>query len=116
MAKGEGVGEGVGGASPLAHVPARLPHPGMPGLGDASLQALEVRNEFAAVRVALDRAANGPRLRVDDLETGASVYLDAFVLRTLAVLPPGGLEALCRASLPHDHAPPGGGPPGDAAG
>ncbi|EID15670.1 hypothetical protein C731_4629 [Mycolicibacterium hassiacum DSM 44199] len=32
-------------------------------------------NEFAAVRVSLDRAGNGPRLLIEDLESGEQVFL-----------------------------------------
>jgi hypothetical protein len=35
----------------------------------------ELVNEFAAVRVSLDVSANGPRLLVEDLESGEQVFL-----------------------------------------
>lgn len=35
----------------------------------------ELTNEFAAVRLSLDLTGNGPRLLVEDLETGAHVFL-----------------------------------------
>ncbi|MCV7388053.1 hypothetical protein [Mycolicibacterium porcinum] len=35
----------------------------------------ELVNEFAAVRVSLDVNGNGPRLLVEDLESGEHVYL-----------------------------------------
>jgi hypothetical protein len=73
---------------------------------------LEIRNEFAAVEVAVDASGNDPRLAIRDLETGERVCLDAFVLRSLALLPAAWLEALCRATVPADEAgppaPPGG--------
>jgi hypothetical protein len=35
----------------------------------------ELANEFAAVRVSLDVSGNGPRLLVEDLDTGEQVFL-----------------------------------------
>lgn len=35
----------------------------------------ELVNEFAAVRLSLDLNGNGPRLHVEDLETGEQVFL-----------------------------------------
>ncbi len=61
---------------------------------------VEIRNEFAAVDLRVDESANAPRLLVHDLESGARVHLDAFVLRSLALLTPAQLEALCRATVP----------------
>lgn len=52
----------------------------------------EVTSEFAAVRVSVDRAGNGPRLRIEDLRTGHVGYLDALELETLAWLPAGALH------------------------
>ncbi|CAN7679459.1 hypothetical protein LJR034_005516 [Caballeronia sp. LjRoot34] len=40
-------------------------------------------NEFAAVRLSVDRQGNAPRLRIDDLATGLSVFMDAFQLSGL---------------------------------
>lgn len=60
----------------------------------------EVRNEFAAVRLTLDSAANDLRLHIEDLETGAVALLDAFALRSLCRLPPEALLELCRATVP----------------
>jgi 2-(1,2-epoxy-1,2-dihydrophenyl)acetyl-CoA isomerase len=53
-----------------------------------------VKSEFAAVEVDVDRAANGPRLRIEDLKTGHVGYLDALELETLAWLPEGALHPL----------------------
>jgi len=53
-----------------------------------------VANEFASVAVAIDRAGNGPRLRLEDLRTGRVGYLDALELETLAWMPDGGLHRL----------------------
>ena len=43
-----------------------------------------VRNEFAAVRVEIDHSANSGRLRIEDLQSGACIYLDALELASLA--------------------------------
>ena len=43
-----------------------------------------LRSEFAAVRVSVDRRANGPRLLVEDLEDGARVHLDPLELASLS--------------------------------
>lgn len=45
-----------------------------------------VDNEFAAVRVSCDRQGNSPRLKVTDLKSGKSGWLDALELETLAWL------------------------------
>jgi hypothetical protein len=37
-------------------------------------------SEFASVRVLVDTGANGPRLHVEDIETGNSVFLDPLEL------------------------------------
>lgn len=63
---------------------------------------VEIRNEFAAVHLDVDTSGNAPRLRIRDLESGAEGFLDAFVLRCLAVLPPEVLEDLCRRTVPAD--------------
>lgn len=43
-----------------------------------------VSNEFAAVRVTIDRSGSDPRLRIEDLTEGHVLYLDAFQLSALA--------------------------------
>ncbi len=73
--------------------------------------AAEVRNEFAAVLVSLDHGANAPRLRVQDLESGAVALLDAFVLRSLCLLASRVLTDVCRATVPGDPEAPAAGPP-----
>jgi hypothetical protein len=55
---------------------------------------VELRNEFAAVRLEIDREGNSPRLRIVDLETGLASLLDPFALQVLAWLPPRRLEEL----------------------
>jgi len=56
------------------------------------------------VELELDGAANGLRLRIRDLETGACACVDAFALRSLALLAPGGLAGLCAGTVPADGA------------
>jgi len=57
-------------------------------------RGVELRNEFAAVRLAIDEQANGPRLKITDIETGLEGFLDPFALQVLAWLPPERLEEL----------------------
>ena len=45
---------------------------------------MELKSEFARVRVELDTSGNGPRLLVQDLKTGKAIYLDPLELETLA--------------------------------
>jgi hypothetical protein len=59
----------------------------------------EISSEFASVRVSVDHAGNGPRLRIEDLKTGHVGYVDALELETLAWLPEGGLHKLLDPSL-----------------
>ncbi len=53
-----------------------------------------LESEFASVRIALDRGANGPRLRIEDLRTGHVGYLDPLELETLAWIPEGQMHRL----------------------
>jgi hypothetical protein len=43
-------------------------------------------NEFANVRLSIDEDGNDPRLRIEDLDTGATIRLDAFVLAAFTAL------------------------------
>jgi hypothetical protein len=45
----------------------------------------ELRNEFASVRVSVDHRGNGPRLLVEDLETGAHILLSPIELASLCL-------------------------------
>jgi hypothetical protein len=58
------------------------------------IDGVELRNEFAAVRLEIDREGNSPRLRIVDLETELDCLLDPFVLQVLAWLPAQRLEEL----------------------
>lgn len=53
-----------------------------------------VASEFAAVSVSVDHAANGPRLRLEDLNGGRVAFLDALQLESLVWLPAERLEQL----------------------
>lgn len=53
-----------------------------------------VGNEFAEVSAVVDHAANGPRLRLEDLRSGRVRYLDALELETIIWLPDGHLRRL----------------------
>ncbi|CAN5421246.1 hypothetical protein BH09ACT8_BH09ACT8_34260 [soil metagenome] len=46
-------------------------------------------NEFAAVRLWLDRAGNGARLLIEDLESGDEVYLDPLELSSFTLATAG---------------------------
>ncbi len=45
--------------------------------------SIELMSEFAWVRVSLDRSGRGPRLKVEDLEAGETVLLDALELASM---------------------------------
>lgn len=62
-----------------------------------------VSSEFASVALSVDRDANGPRLRIEDLRTGHVGFLDALELETLAWLPAGALDALLDPSHRRGH-------------
>jgi hypothetical protein len=49
-------------------------------------------NEFAAVRLWLDRSGNGPRLLVEDLESGDEVFLDPLELSSFTLATPEDRE------------------------
>lgn len=48
----------------------------------------ELRNEFAAVRIALDVRGNGPRLLAQDTESGAEILLSPLELASLCLASP----------------------------
>jgi hypothetical protein len=51
----------------------------------AQRELAELRNEFASVRITLDERGNGPRLLVEDLETGAEILLSPLELASLCL-------------------------------
>lgn len=64
-------------------VPGNNGHTGRP-----ARRLAELRNEFASVRVALDERGNGPRLLIQDLETGAEILLSPLELASLCLATP----------------------------
>jgi hypothetical protein len=40
-------------------------------------------NEFARVKLSVDHKGNGPRLRIEDLDSGTSICLDSLLLAGL---------------------------------
>jgi hypothetical protein len=56
--------------------------------GPAPRPLTELRNEFASVRIALDERGNGPRLLVQDLESGAEILLSPLELASLCLATP----------------------------
>jgi hypothetical protein len=53
-------------------------------------------NEFAAVRLSLDVSANGPRLLVEDLESGEQVFLCPLELSSFTLATPGDRDEWLR--------------------
>lgn len=45
---------------------------------------MELKSEFAHVRVELDESGNGPRLMIEDLKEGKIAFFDPLELETLA--------------------------------
>jgi hypothetical protein len=58
-----------------------------------------VGSEFAEIRVELDDAANGPRLKLTDMRTERVRHLDALELETLVWLSEGRFEQLLDPSF-----------------
>ncbi len=56
----------------------------------------ELANEFAAVRVSLDESGNGPRLLVEDLESGEEVFLCPLELASFTLATPEDREEWLR--------------------
>lgn len=68
---------------------------GEPPASDAAA-GFELRSEFARVRVRLDLEANGDRLEVTDLRTGAMIFLDPLELERLTAARHHDLAELMR--------------------
>ena len=49
----------------------------------AKVEEWIISNEFAQVRLTIDRRGNDPRLRIDDLTNDVSIAFDAFLLASL---------------------------------
>ncbi|WP_330256195.1 hypothetical protein OG874_17480 [Nocardia sp. NBC_00565] len=56
----------------------------------------QLSNEFAVVRVSLDDTGNGPRLLVEDAETGDHVFLSPLELASLCLATPEDREEWIR--------------------
>ncbi|MCD2190530.1 hypothetical protein [Actinomycetospora soli] len=71
-----------------------------------------VASEFATVRVSLDTQGNSPRLRLEDLRSGAVRFLDALELESIVWAPEGFLRELLDPSRHRwrDDGSAGGGP------
>jgi hypothetical protein len=65
-------------------------------LPDEPVAGLELRSEFAHVRVHVDRNANGDRLAVTDLRSGAEIFLDPLELERLTTARHRDLAGLMR--------------------
>ncbi|MDH3047292.1 hypothetical protein QEN45_18070 [Gordonia alkanivorans] len=59
-------------------------------------------NEFAAVRVSLDTAGNGPRLLVEDLESDEAIFLSPLELASLCLATPDDREDWLRVGSYRD--------------
>lgn len=59
-------------------------------------------SEFASVEVSLDLSANGPRLRVGDLNTGRERFLDPLQLQSLTWAPDDFFGALLQTPFGRD--------------
>jgi hypothetical protein len=57
---------------------------------------VDLANEFAAVSLELDHAANGVRLKITDLQSGRVIYLDPFELASLTAATPDDFDRLAR--------------------
>jgi hypothetical protein len=57
-------------------------------------------NEFAQVRVDVDRKGNSPRLRLEDLQSGKSICLDPLILASLVWASDDSLAAHADPDIP----------------
>lgn len=53
-----------------------------------------LESEFARVNISVDTSGNGPRLRIEDLWSGAAVFLDPLALESLVWARPDIWDAL----------------------
>lgn len=60
-----------------------------------------VANEFAQVRVHLDREGHSARVRIEDVQTGQSICLDAFSLASLVWMSDDILTSHADPNLPY---------------
>lgn len=62
-------------------------------------EELLFKNEFACIRLTLEKTQCGTRLRIKDLETGASTYLDPIELSSLCEWPEERRTELIRVGI-----------------
>jgi hypothetical protein len=74
-----------------------------------STPALELRNEFARVGIAVDTRANGPRLMIVDRRSGQTAYFDPLELEQLAWTRHSELTSFLDPARRADGEPTGGG-------
>lgn len=67
-------------------------------------EGVVVANEFAAVRVRLDTTANGPRLRVEDLDGDAVTYLEPLELASFCLATDADRRRWLAVGAYQDHA------------
>lgn len=51
---------------------------------DLANGSIELRSEFARVRVGVDTSAKGPRLLIEDMKTGSRLFVDPLGLESIA--------------------------------
>ena len=61
-------------------------------------EAVELASEFARVRIEPNYEANGPRLKVLDLESGRERFLDPMELATLTLVSHRDLDPFLRSA------------------
>lgn len=64
-------------------------------------EAWVLANEFAQVRLSVDRKGNGPRLCVEDMQTGMTICLDSLVLAGLVWATDDDLAVHVDPDAPH---------------
>jgi hypothetical protein len=64
------------------------------GKGVRMCDGFVIRSEFGGVRVSKDTSANGDRVKLVGLKTGAVTYLDPLELESVANLDPEQLQAI----------------------
>jgi hypothetical protein len=86
----------VAGSTPIQHNTLLLTvvcgNTGQVTSSDGRRELAEMVNEFAAVRVSLDVNGNGPRLLVEDLESGKHIFLCPLELASFTLASPEDRE------------------------
>ncbi|WGL54074.1 hypothetical protein P5P86_09650 [Nocardioides sp. BP30] len=71
-------------------------------------ELVTLANEFAVVRVSLDTTGNGPRLLVQDVETGDEIFLEPLELACLCLATPEDRVQWMKVGAYRDERQPGG--------